>query len=114
MNRIRIDERLKQLRRDELSDHDIAEHVVNAVVDTPIRDILVNQASIADLGRHLGITAEDAADLTYGQAAVRIHDMVTSGDVEEKDSAYSAMYLLSRPFKVEKNRRKKREENKPQ
>lgn len=114
MNRISIDERFKRLRRDQLSDRDVAVHVVNAVVSTPLRDILVSETNIANFGRHLGITAEDAADMTYGQAAVRIHGMVASGDASRMNCAYDAMYLLTRPFKIENDRRRKREEDKPQ
>ena len=108
MNRISIDERLKRLRRDQLSDRDVAVHVVNAIVDTPLRDILVSGTNIAQFAECLGISEEEAAGMTYGRAAVRIHDMAASGNPARKKHAYDAVYLLIRPFKVEKHRREKR------
>ena len=113
MNRISIEERLTRLRRDQLSDRDVAVHVVNALVDTPLRDVLVSETNIDKFSEYLGVGAEEAAVTTYGQAAVRIHDMVASGDPASKNRAYDAMYLLTRPFKAEAARRRKREENKP-
>lgn len=113
MNRISIDERLKRLRQDQLSDRDVATHVINAMVDTPLRDVLVSEANLARFGECLGISEEEAAGMTYGQAAVRIHDMAASGNPARKKHAYDAMYLLTRPFRAEVARRRKREEDKP-
>ena len=108
MRRISLDDRLSRVAKDRLSDPDVAAYVLGAVVDVPMRAMIRGNGSIDTLAKALGVNAEDAAAMTYGQVVVRVHDL-WHGTGAERERALDALYVLIEPYMLERARRKKSE-----
>ena len=111
MSRISLDSRLERLKKGMPSDPTLARHVLEAIVDVTMRDLLVDDDTISHFAEALGIDIEKASSMTYGQASVRIHDMWS--DKLQRSDALDALLMLARPFMVEHRRREMRAKNKP-
>ena len=104
MNRISLDNRLERIGRDGLSDPDVAESVLRGVVDVTMSDLLVEDNNIKSLAEALDIDVDTASALTYGEVAVRIHDLWEQGETQ-RESAVDALVMLVRPYLAEQRRR---------
>ncbi len=112
MNRISLDTRLERLGQNRPSDPEFTARLLEAAVDLTVRDLLVKDDVIEDLATALGVGNSEAASMTYGEVAVRVHDMWLAGGLR-RERAIDAMYRLIAPYFREKERRKRCAKEKP-
>ncbi len=112
MNRISLDTRLERLGRNRPSDPEFTARLLEAAADLTVRDLIIKDAVIDDLAEILGVDSRTAETMTYGQVAVRVHDMWVA-DGAAREGAVDAMYKLIAPYIFEHERRKLRAKEKP-
>lgn len=103
MNRISLDKRLERIGQDSLSEPDVAETVLRSVVGVTMDDLLVEDSNIERLAESLDIDVDTASAMTYGEVAVRIHDLWEHGETQ-RDSVVNALYMLVRPYIAEQRK----------